>query len=196
MVSPIELLWAFVGLILTIGGTFLEAFVAGVSFNLMSGDPNIPLYSLGVTCQIAAVLIVGCLGGKNAGAMSQIAYLILGLTWFHIFTHGGGPSYLFRPTFGYLLGFVPGAWVCGWISFQLSRKLEHLATSCLCGLATIHLTGISYLITVHFVDKSNWGWGRLGEMIFTYSIAALPGQLALVCAVTVIAYVFRHIMFY
>lgn len=196
MVSPIELLWAFIGLILTIGGTFLEAFVAGVPIHLMAADLNVPLHSLGVTCQIAAVLIVGCLGGKNAGAMSQIAYLALGLTWFHIFTHGGGLTYLFQPTFGYLLGFVPGAWLCGWMAFRLSRNLENLATSCLCGLATIHLTGISYLVTVHLVDKSSLGLGRLGELIFIYTIADLPGQLALVCAVTVIAFVFRHIMFY
>ncbi|MEM9214503.1 MAG: biotin transporter BioY [Cyanobacteria bacterium P01_F01_bin.150] len=196
MVSPIELLWAFIGLILTIGGTFLEAFVTGVPVNLMATEPNFPVHSLGVTCQIAAVLIVGCLGGKNAGAMSQIAYLTLGLTWLHIFTHGGGPNYLFRPTFGYLLGFIPGAWLCGWMAFRLSRKLENLATSCLSGLATIHLTGISYLVTVHFLDKSSLGLGRLGELIFAYSIVDLPGQLALVCAVTVIAYIFRHIMFY
>ncbi|MEO0928990.1 MAG: biotin transporter BioY, partial [Cyanobacteria bacterium J06643_13] len=31
---------------------------------------------------------------------------------------------------------------------------------------------------------------------FKYSLLALPGQLAVVCAVTVIAYVLRHLMFY
>lgn len=196
MFSPVEIIWAFIGLILTIGGTFLEAFIAGISINLMDVEPNFPVHSLGVTCQIAAVLLVGCLGGKNAGAMSQIAYLLLGLTWFHVFTRGGGPSYLFQPTFGYLLGFIPGAWLCGWMAFRLSRKLENLATSCLFGLATIHFTGISYLITVHFFDQDNRILGQLGEFIFTYSIADLPGQLALVCAVTVIAFIFRHIMFY
>lgn len=195
MFSPIELVWAFIGLVLTIGGTFLEAFMAGVSVDLFTG-PDVPLQSLGVTCQIAAVLIVGCLGGKNAGAISQIAYLMLGLTWFHVFTHGGGLTYLFRPTFGYLLGFIPGAWLCGWMAFRFSRKLESLATSCLCGLATIHLTGISYLVTIHLMDNSRLTLGQLSQFVFVYSVADLPGQLALVCAVTVIAFVFRHIMFY
>ena len=36
------------------------------------------LYSLGVTSQVAAVLLVGCLGGRNAAAISQVAYLSSG----------------------------------------------------------------------------------------------------------------------
>lgn len=193
--SPVELLWAFVGLVLTISGTFLEAFIAGVPLTSWA-DPTIPLHSLGVTWQVGGVLMVGCLGGKNAGAISQIAYLVLGLTWFQIFTHGGGLAYLFSPTFGYLLGFVPGAWLCGWLAFQFQRKLETLAASCLYGLAVIHLTGISYLIAIHLLDTDRLGMGELGKFIFVYSIADLPGQLALVCAVAVVAFVLRHIMFY
>lgn len=195
MFSPIEVLWAFIGLILTIGGTFLEAFITGVPTNLWS-EPMIPLHTLGVTCQIGAVLITGCLGGKNAGAMSQIAYLLLGLTYFQIFSQGGGVSYLAQPTLGYLLGFVPGAWLCGWMAFHFSRTLETLAISCLYGLATIHLTGISYLTVTQFLSGDRVGFGQLGTLVLTYSVLDLPGQLALVCAVTVIAFCLRSIMFY
>ncbi|MEB3232445.1 MAG: biotin transporter BioY [Leptolyngbyaceae bacterium] len=195
MFSPIEVLWAFIGLVLTIGGTFLEAFITGVPLSFWV-SPTVPLHSLGVTCQVGAVLMVGCLGGKNAGAMSQIAYLGLGLTYLQIFAHGGGLSYLGEPTFGYLLGFVPGAWLCGWMAFHFNRTLETLAVSCLYGLFAIHLTGISYLTVIHWLDSDRPGWGELGQLIFTYSIADLPGQLALVCAVTVITFVLRNIMFY
>lgn len=196
MFSPIEVLWAFIGLVLTIGGTFLEAFIAGIPFRFWINPVFPPLHSLGVTCQVGAVLMVGCLGGKNAGAMSQIAYLILGLTYLQVFAHGGGLSYLSQPTFGYLLGFVPGAWLCGWMAFHFTRTLETLAISCLYGLLAIHLTGISYLVVIHLFDGDRTGWEALGQLILTYSIADLPGQLALVCAVTVITFVLRNIMFY
>lgn len=73
-----QLLWSMIGLLLTMGGTFLEAY--GVSLPWSWSQHRIQTFSLGVSYQIGAVLLVGCLGGKNAGALSQIAYLVMGLT--------------------------------------------------------------------------------------------------------------------
>lgn len=191
MFSPLELIWAFIGLILTIGGTFIEAFMAGVPFSWAT-----PI-SLGVNWQIGAVLLVGCLGGANAASMSQIAYLLLGLSWFQIFTYGGGINYVFEPTFGYLLGFIPGAWVCGALAFRLPRRLESLAFSCLCGLITIHLTGVLYLVGSYILrDESTRRLAALLDQLLSYSLAPIPGQMALICAVTVIAFFLRYLMLY
>lgn len=176
---------------LTIGGTFIEAFIAGVPLHWAT-----PI-SLGVNWQIGAVLFVGCMGGRNAAAMSQVAYIFLGLTWFHIFTYGGGFRYVFEPSFGYLLGFVPGAWVCGALALKLPRRLESLAFSCLCGLAAIHVTGMTYLVVSHFVENENArSLSTLMTDLLNYSIFPIPGQLALVCAVSVIAYGMRSLMLY
>lgn len=187
-------MWALIGLILTIGGTLLEAFIASPPW--VWGQNGIQAYSLGVTCQIAAVLLVGCLGGKNAATISQIAYLILGLTWFNVFTQGGGLEYMQRPNFGYLLGFVPGAWICGWFAFRLPTRLEFLALSCLMGLVTIHLTGIIYILIAHAFKWPGFASLSVPETIMTFSISPLPGQLALVCAVTVLASLLRRLMLY
>ncbi|MGF1536698.1 MAG: biotin transporter BioY [Elainellaceae cyanobacterium] len=194
MFSPIDLLWALIGLLLTIGGTFLEASMAGVPLNWF--NPSIPVLSLRVTWQVGAVLLIGSLGGRNAAAISQIAYLLLGLTWFNVFTNGGGPGYVFHPTFGYLLGFVPAAWICGWLAFQLPRRLESIAFSNLCGLFTIHAAGLSYLAIAHAVNWSGTGLGSLLRMVIHYSLIPLPGQLVLVCAVAVIAFFLRHLLLY
>ncbi|HEY9851244.1 MAG TPA: biotin transporter BioY [Leptolyngbyaceae cyanobacterium] len=194
MFSATELLWAFIGLMLTIGGTFLEASMASPPW--LWSQSGIPTYSLGVTYQIGAVLLVGCLGGKNAGALSQIAYLALGLTWLPVFTQGGGISYIKEPSFGYLLGFVPGAWLCGLLAFRMPSKLESLALSCVCGLITIHVVGIVYLAIGHFLNWTNSTAVSLVPTILRYSLFALPGQLAIICAVTVLAFFLRRIMFY
>lgn len=194
MAAPTQLMWALIGLILTIGGTLLEAFITSPPW--VWGQHGIQAYSLGVTCQIAAVLLVGCLGGRNAAAISQVAYLILGLTWFNVFTQGGGLDYIHRPTFGYLLGFVPGAWVCGWLAFRLPAKLEHLALSCLVGLFAIHLTGIAYILLAYLGKWIGFESQSLSAMLTDYSITPLPGQLALVCAVTVLAALLRRLMLY
>lgn len=194
MTAPTQLLWALVGLILTIGGTLLEAFIASPPWSW--NHHGIQVHSLGVTWQIGAVLLVGCLGGKNAATMSQIAYLLLGLTWFNVFTQGGGIDYVLRPSFGYLLGFIPGAWICGWLAFRYPVRLEFLALSCLVGLLTIHFTGISYILIAHFFQWSGVGTVPIWQAMWTYSISPLPGQFAIVCAVTVLAFLLRHLLFY
>lgn len=193
MPAPNELLWALIGLLLTIGGTFVEAFVTNPPWNW--SERGIHTVSLGVTYQIGAVLLTGCLGGKNAGALSQIAYVVLGLN-LPVFTQGGGISYLKEPSFGYLLGFIAGAWVCGFLSFRMPPRLESLAFSCICGLLTIHIYGLGYLIIFHALSWTTIGGWPLIQAIIKYSIYPLPGQLVVVCAVTVLAFALRQLMFY
>lgn len=192
MAFSTELLWALIGLILTIGGTFLEAFLATPTL----GAGNVQTHSLGVTYQFGAALLVGCLGGKNAAALSQIAYIMLGLTWFPVFSQGGGFGYLKEPSFGYIVGFIPGAWLCGYLAFKASPKLESLAFSCLCGLLSIHLTGMLYMATTYGLKLSHTAGLPLAQLLMKYSLYPLPGQFAIVCAVTVLAFTLRHLMFY
>jgi biotin transport system substrate-specific component len=191
---PTELLWALIGLILTIGGTFLEAFTTNLPWNW--SQDGVQTYSLQVNFQVGAVLLVGCLGGKRAAALSQIAYLILGLTRFPVFTQGGGLDYIYQPSFGYLLGFIPGAWVCGSFAFRLPSRLESLAFSCLCGLFTIHATGLGYLIATYILRWVDINALSFPEAVLNFSVYPIPGQLAVVCAVTVLAFALRHLMFY
>lgn len=187
-----ELLWAIIGLLLTINGVFIEVAVPIPSTWPIDWN-QIDLYSLGATLQIGAVLLVGCLGGKNAGALSQIAYLVLGLSGVQVFSQGGGLSYVQEPTFGYLLGFLPGAWICGYLAFRKKSRLEILLLSCLCGLLTIHLFGIVYLTGLSLSQLSSFSWGT---SIWQFSILPLPGQLIVMCAVALIAFVLRRILFY
>jgi biotin transport system substrate-specific component len=191
---PTELIWALIGLLLTIGGTLIEASIAAPAW--IWSQQGVQVYALGASFQVGAVLLVSCAGGKNAGALSQIAYLLLGLAWLPVFTSGGGWEYVQEPSFGYLLGFVPGAWVCGQLAFNAPLRLESLAFSCLCGLCVIHLIGIAYLAVIY-----GFGWLAadifpVWRTIFLYTLFPLPAQLAVVCAVTVCAYALRKLMFY
>lgn len=196
MSSPTnELLWTLIGLILTIGGTFVEAFMTNFPWSWT--EQGIEIHSLGVTCQIAAVLLTGCLGGKRAGALSQLAYVILGLVWLPVFSRGGGMGYLSEPTFGYILGFVPGAWLCGFLAFRREKQLEWLAFSCLLGLLIIHSVGIVYVVGLHYVNLMIFeSLLPLLPTIVQLSLQPLGGQLVLVCAVAVLAYGLRNILFY
>jgi biotin transport system substrate-specific component len=189
-----QLLWSMIGLLLTMGGTFLEAYFTTLPWTWSQN--GIHTSSLGVTYQVGGVLLVGCLGGKNAGALSQIAYLVIGLIFLPVFIDGGGIHYIKVSQFGYLLGFIPGAWICGSLAFKARPKLETLAFSCLCGLLTVHICGICYLVVSYILQLKGTQTITLMQAIIKYSWVALPGQLAVVCAVTVLAYLLRHLMFY
>jgi biotin transport system substrate-specific component len=178
MLAPSELLWAFIGLMLTILGTWMETFTLNPGWLWRHGGSEV--LSLGVSFQVGAVLLTGCVGGKNAAALAQMAYLVLGLALFQVFglpvfTQGGGLSYLREPGFGYLLGFVPAGWLTGYLAFLWPLSLETLAVP----LGWLQGASAAY-----------------GETLFNYSILAIPGHLVVVCAVAVLSLALRRALFY
>jgi len=185
-----QLICGIIGLLLTIYGTFVQAHTIKIGNFLATGA--IELQSLNVNFQIAAVLLTGCLGGKNAGAISQVAYLSIGLFFLPVFQQGGTIDYIQQPSFGYLIGFIPGAWLCGNIAYSTVAKLETLAFSAICGLVVVHLCGIFYILGRSLLSYAPAG---AGQLILQYSIAPLPGQLIIVCSVATIAFFMRRIMF-
>jgi biotin transport system substrate-specific component len=191
---PYILMWTIVGLFLTIGASFLPAYITSSPLQWHAGSA---VHSLEFRCQIGAVLLVSCLGGRTTGALTQFIYVLLGLFGLKVFSDGGGIEYLQKPNFGYLLAFIPGAWVCGQLAFKKSTsQLEHLGFSCLCGLITIHVFGIIYLILFQLINWHSLGEFKLLEWAIYYSINPFVSQILLACAAASIAFVTRKIMFY
>ena len=75
--------------------------------------------TMNFTLQWLFVMLAGLLLGSKKGFLSVFTYLIIGLVGFPVFARGGGPAYLIRPTFGFLLGFALAAYaigrVCEWM---------------------------------------------------------------------------------
>jgi biotin transport system substrate-specific component len=190
---PNELLWSVIGLLLTIGGTFLDVSITNVPWQW--NQEGIKSYPLGVTYQVGAVLFTACMGGPSGGVLSQIAYVVLGLlSPFSVFGQGRGIDYLKQPSFGYLLGFIFAAGICGYLAFKRKPKIEYLAFCSLCGLFTIHVCGITYLVMNYLINGGKIM--LIFQSIMQYSISVLPGQLIIVCVVTVLSFLLRHLLFY
>ncbi|ELS02760.1 hypothetical protein Xen7305DRAFT_00024780 [Xenococcus sp. PCC 7305] len=190
---PEIILWAIIGLILTVGCTFIEAHT--VNFPWLWNNQELAIPTLGVSYQIGAVLFIGCVAGRHAALLSQLTYVILGLCGVPIFESGGGWHYLSEPNFGYLVGFVFGAWLCGHLAFKRLVYLDGLIVSCGAGLLVIHATGILYLTILYYIQGLGTGINSLIEGISLYSLALLPGQLAVICATVTISYMLRKLMF-
>lgn len=78
-----------------------------------------------VTLQFAVCAYAGVLLGAKKAMVSQVAYVLIGLIGFPVFTRGGGLFYIVEPTFGYLIGFVIAAYVIG----RLTESMEDVNTS-------------------------------------------------------------------
>ena len=189
---PEIILWATIGLILTIGGTFVQAYSIAAPWFWQGG---IEVTTLGVSYQIGAVLLTACLGGRHAALLSQLTYIALGLIGLPVFDRGGGWSYLQQPNFGYLIGFIIGSWVCGWLAFKTLARISSLILSCFLGLIIIHVTGIIYLTSLYYTVGLGEKINSLFQAISLYSFHPFPGQLAVICAISLIALVMRKLMF-
>jgi len=107
---------------------------------------KIPVPYVPFTLQTLMVMFAGLILGSRGGALSQLLYLVLGLMGLPIFAQGGGPAYVLQPSFGFLLGFIPGAYVIGKIlegprDLSLPRVIAALAA----GQGVVYLFGLSYL---------------------------------------------------
>lgn len=187
--KPFQLMWALSGLLLTIACTFIRP---SLLFPSLTGDGNnVETELIRATLQIGAVLLTGCLGGRNAALLSQLAYIILGLSGFGVFYQGGGLEYLKSPAFGYLLGFVVGGWICGYLAFLKPPSLERMAISCFSGMFAVHIIGIIYLVIIQIPN-----FGAIQTSFWQYSVQVLSGQFLVVCATIVIATFSRKLLFY
>ncbi len=106
--------------------------------------PLVPLSFQPFFCAFAGIIL-----GSRLGALSQFIYTIIGLLGIPVFTQGGGIGYIFKPSFGYILGFIAGAYVIGKISEALkSVSLKNSLISLMSGLAVINVIGVTYLYLI------------------------------------------------
>jgi biotin transport system substrate-specific component len=82
-------------------------------------DIPLPLYTMHFTLQWFFVLMAGFLLGEKLGSISVLVYILIGLLGVPVFAAGGGITYIFRPGFGFLLGFIPAAYCVGFISRRM-----------------------------------------------------------------------------
>lgn len=114
---------------------------------------KIPIPHVPFTLQTLMVMFAGLILGSRRGALSQVLYLVLGLMGLPIFAQGGGPAYILQPSFGFLLGFAPGAFVIGKIlDGEKSPSYARILASLLLGQGVIYLFGLPYLyLNLNFI---------------------------------------------
>lgn len=139
---------------------------------------RIPVPLVPFTLQLFFVTMAGFLLGPRNGAVSAGLYMGLGLIGLPIFTEGGGPAYLLKPTFGYIVGFVLAAYVVGRIAYgKGTPSYKRLLGAAMAGLVVCYACGILYCYAV-----SNWILGisnGFWHAFWVGGVLVAPGDIAL-----------------
>ena len=134
---------------------------------------KIPFPLAAITMQSFFTAMAAILLGRKYGALSQGVYVLIGLVGIPIFALGGGFSYVFQPTFGFLLGLIPAAWVVGAAAGE-SLDPRRMALASLAGLAVLYAVGMPYmaLILNVFMGKGM----TLSALLWAGMLPYLPGD--------------------
>ncbi len=145
---------------------------------------SFPLGLTSFSLQVVFTALAGILLGRRWGAASQGVYVALGLLGLPIFTQGGGLGYVLQPTFGFLLGLAPMAWVVGALAGE-EGKPSRVIPACLAGTAVLYLVGVPYMgmILNLYMGKglSVWTLVRTGMLIY------LPGDAVKIAVVALVS---------
>jgi biotin transport system substrate-specific component len=140
--------------LLTIVATFVPVPLPFVSGHVPTGDGIKllwagPTFNVGLgiwSAQVEAMLLAPLLLGVRLGTLSQVLYVIAGLSGWPVFYQGGGTEVLSGPTVGYVIAVLPTCLLVGWLG---GRKpggwLQHLQGAVI-GCVLLHVVGFAFAV--------------------------------------------------
>lgn len=147
---------------------------------------KIPIPVVPFTLQFLFTMLAGLLLGGKWGAVSVLVYIMLGLIGLPVFAEGGGPGYLLKPSFGYIIGFFIASYVTGVIASKAAApSYKRLFAANFTGLAIVYLCGMTYYYVIcnYVIGTPIAFW----PLILYCFILAVPGDIALCILSAVLA---------
>ncbi len=138
------------------------------------------------------VVLAGGILGARLGALSMLVYLAMGLVGFQVFATEpyGGPLYVLKPTFGFVLGYIPAAYVSGILSHKRKRAagLFDYALAMTAGMVVIYLVGIpyTYLMMNFYLGTAVALWKIISGMLVFIILDLIKGLFAAVISFAVV----------
>ncbi len=155
-------------------------------------DLSLSIIQLQSTWQIQGILLISLICGAQVGLICSISYLIIGLFYLPVFHGGGSIGYILTPEFGYIIGFIPAAWTCGFLSQKKNNSnLLDYSIYTIISLAILHVSGIFYL----FIGKIFGGWSyNLIDLILINTLIPLPSQLLLCLTTSLLSLLLKKLL--
>lgn len=160
----------------------LTALIASLTGVLAWFSVPLPILAVPFTGQTMGVMLSGLLLGPRLGASSMLLYLMMGAIGVPVFAGGqSGVGVLAGPTAGFLLGFIPCAWVTGFTARRLGPPtVTRLALALVPGVTSLFLCG------------AMWPWITMGlpagKVLAVFVLPYIPVEILKAALVAPLAY--------
>jgi len=122
----------------------LGSLVLAAAANLKVPLPPVPI---NLTTLAVAILAAGF--GWRIGVATVALYIAEGLSGLPFFANGGGWGYVLSPSFGFIVGYLPMAFIIGWAADRgASRSAVRLFAWMLIADAVVFAFGFAWLLAV------------------------------------------------
>lgn len=111
----------------------------------------VPLVPVPVTLQTLGVMLAGLVLGPKLALLAMGLYLALALVGFPVLPGArSGLAVFAGPTGGFLIGFLPAAWVVGWMAKRAPTRgfWSNLTAAVAGGVLVVYLIGVPWLAAV------------------------------------------------
>lgn len=158
----------------------LVTVVLGSLLLTLSAKISVPVLPVPVTLATFAVAALAAGFGWRIGVATVALYIAQGLAGLPVFTFGGGWAYVMSPTFGFILGYLPMAYIIGRAADAgASGKPFRLFAAMLVGDAVVFAVGFLWLLAVAGLVLQAGGtlpaWIDAGNLLGSaYEVAIQP----------------------
>lgn len=130
--------------------TDLALVLSGALAVALLAQVTIPLPIVPITGQTLGVIVVGAALGARRGAAALASYMVAGLAGAPVFAgFTGSLAAVATPSFGFVIGFIPAAFVAGWIAERAwdRRSLKAFAGFIAASIVPF-LVGVPYMAMI------------------------------------------------
>ncbi|WP_419819207.1 biotin transporter BioY [Glaciibacter flavus] len=130
----------------------IAVFAALIAALTLPGAIPVGVLGVPITLQTLGVMLAGAILGARKGTIAVALYVVLGLVGLPILAGGtGGVGVLAGPTGGYLIGFIPAAFVIGLLTERILPRYPiwaGLLVTIAGGILVEYAIGVPWLATV------------------------------------------------
>lgn len=139
-----------------------------------------------ITLQTFAVIMVGYVLKFKKAFIVFLAYILMGLVGIPVFSGGGGFDYIFKPSFGFIIGFMLSSLITG-IVFKKHYKIVLFGQGLL-GLIIIDVVGLIYMYLI-----MNYYLGLDSSLSYVLEVGLLPFLLKDCISVLIATVVYERV---
>ncbi|MFW6077570.1 MAG: biotin transporter BioY [Hyphomicrobiales bacterium] len=160
--------------------------VVGCALLWVSAKVKVPFWPVPMTLQTFAVMALAAAYGSRLGVATVVAYLAAGAAGLPVFTNTppeiAGAAYLLGPTGGFLIGFIPAAFIVGYAADRgWDRSVPKLLGAMVAADLTVFALGLAWLGMA--VPALGYSWGLLEAGLFPFLLGDLLKVLIAALAV-------------